>query len=115
MIERHLALLDISDKVEMIYGDALDYLDKIVDPIDLCYIDGAKYEYPAYYDLTIDSLRPGGVIIADNTLWKGRVLDKDHDRMTEAMHAFNQKIARDTRVSVVLLPYRDGLSIIRKH
>ena len=114
MIERNLESLGISDRVDMKYGDALTILPTIDSEIDLIFIDAAKYEYEAYFDLTIDQLRSGGVILADNVLWKGRVLERNKDKMTTAMHKFNVKIKNDQRVEVVILPYRDGISLIRK-
>jgi len=114
MIQRHLAKLGLSDIVDLRIGDALEILPSINTAIDLLFIDGAKYEYAAYYDLTIDRVSSGGVILADNILWKGRVLDEKKDRMTESIHRFNEKVAADPRVEVVILPYRDGLSLIRK-
>lgn len=114
MIIKNLAALGLSEKVDFRLGNALDILPTIDEEIDLIFIDAAKYEYDDYFDLTIDKVRTGGVILADNILWKGRVLDAAHDKMTAAMHQFNIKMANDPRVEVVILPYRDGLSMIRK-
>jgi len=113
-ITKNLKDLNISDRVEMHYADAIDVLPDIDESIDLVFIDAAKNEYSTFFDLLIDKVRPGGLIVADNTLWKGRVLEDEKDRMTSSVHAFNQKIVEDDRVSVLLLPYRDGISIIRK-
>ena len=114
MIREHLKLLNLEDKVDLIMGDALDILPKISAPIDLVFIDAAKYEYEAYFNLVIDKMPSGGIILADNILWKGRVLKMQKDKMTQAIHSFNQSIATDKRVQVVILPYRDGISLIRK-
>ncbi len=114
LIESNLRILGIEQKVDMLFGNALDILLEIDEEIDFIFIDAAKYEYEEYYDLTIDKLRSGGVIIADNVIWKGRVLSDKKDKMTRAMHNFNVKISRDSRVEVVILPYRDGISFIRK-
>jgi len=114
VIRQNLSDMGLEDIVDMRFGDALDILPTIEPAIDLLYIDGAKYEYDAYYDLTIEKVRPGGLIIADNVLWKGRVLEREMDKMTIAMDRFNKKIVADPRVSVTILPYRDGLSLIRK-
>lgn len=114
LIVKNLDILGISDKVDFRMGNAIDILPTITEEIDLIFIDAAKYEYEAYYDLTIEKVRSGGVILADNILWKGRVLSQEQDKMTAAMHAFNKKMAQDSRVEVVILPYRDGLSMIRK-
>lgn len=113
-IQDNLSLLNLTEQVELILGDARQHLREIEQPIDLLFIDAAKYEYSDYYDLSIEQIRSGGVIIADNVLWKGRVLHSAKDKMTKAMHQFNKKIAEDPRVEVVILPYRDGISFIRK-
>ena len=114
IIEKNLTAMGISDQVDLRIGDALDIIPQISGTFDLVFIDAAKYEYRAYYDLVIEKLNSGGVIIADNTLWKGRVIDYKKDRMTQSMHAFNQYLHLDKRVEIVLLPYRDGISLIRK-
>lgn len=114
LIDQNLKKLNIEDRVDMMFGNALTILPKITEPIDLIFIDGAKYEYEDYFDLTIDKLKTGGVILADNILWKGRVLKEDMDKMTSAMHHFNIKMKNDPRIEVVILPYRDGISMIRK-
>jgi len=113
-IEEHLNKLGLEEVVDMRYGEAQDILKTVLDPIDLVFIDAAKHEYAAFYNLIIDQLRSGGVILADNTLWKGRVLEEEKDRMATSVHAFNKMVHEDPRVEVMILPYRDGLSIIRK-
>lgn len=81
---------------------------------DLVFIDADKKNYSLYYDLIIDKLKSGAVIIADNVLWSGKVLDKDKDKDTQAIDDFNKKIKNDNRVEKVLLPIRDGLQLLRK-
>jgi len=112
-IENSLSHLGIRDKVDLKIGDAKIILPAIDEPIDLLFIDAAKYEYGTYYDTTIDQVRSGGVIIADNTLWKGRVLLTDKDRQSRRMHEFNVKVSQDDRVELFILPYRDGLTITK--
>ena len=114
LIKDNLAVLQLAHQVEVIIGDARQHLSSLKESIDLLFIDAAKYEYADYFDLSIDQVRSGGVIIADNVLWKGRVLQHKKDKMTESIHLFNKKIAKDPRVEVVILPYRDGISFIRK-
>jgi len=114
LIQENIARLGIADRVEMRYGDAKEILQDIHDVIDLVFIDAAKHEYTEFYNLVIDKLRPGGLILADNTLWKGRVLEQEKDRMATSVHSFNQMVSKDPRVEVMMLPYRDGISIIRK-
>lgn len=114
LIEEHLNLANIRDKIEVRYGQALDILPTLPDDIDIAFIDAAKKEYAQYFDILIHKMRPGGLILADNTLWKGKVLYPPYDSATHAIDKFNKSIAIDERVQVVILPYRDGLSMIRK-
>jgi len=83
----------------------------------MVFIDGEKEQYINYYELSMNKLRAGGFIIADNTLWGGKVLDPPEtwDSATSAIINFNRRVQNDTRVENVLLPLRDGLSLIRKH
>ena len=110
----HLDKLDISDRVDMKFGDAQPILSEIKDTIDLVFIDAAKHDYMTFFNLVIEKVRSGGIILADNTLWKGRVLEDDKDKMATSVDAFNKNIRDDERVEVLVLPYRDGISIIRK-
>ena len=97
-------------------GDALETLESLPGPFDLVYIDANKREYCQYYDLVFDKLRPGALILVDDVLLGGKVLGPDPagDRQTQGLLAFNDKIAKDPRVEVAILPIRDGLSVIRK-
>ena len=83
----------------------------------MVFIDADKENYSAYYDMVIDKMPSGGIIIGDNVLWSGKVLDVeqlDKDEETQALDAFNKKINEDQRVENVLMPVRDGLMVIRK-
>ena len=82
----------------------------------MIFIDADKKEYPAYYEESLRLLRPGGWILADNTLWSGHVVDEEYrrDRQTAAIRRFNDIVASDSRVEKVILPVRDGLTMIRK-
>lgn len=82
---------------------------------DLIFIDGNKRQYLDYYELSLRHLRPGGYIFADNTLWDGHVIDPtyDHDSQTQGIRQFNDFVAHDKRVEKVILPLRDGLTLIR--
>jgi caffeoyl-CoA O-methyltransferase len=100
-------------KIELRMGPALDTIRQLKETIDLSFIDADKEYYPLYYEEILGRTRPGGVIIIDNTLWSGRVLDpKDTDSM--AVAKLNEFIARDTRVENVLLTVRDGVQLVRK-
>ncbi len=97
-------------------GDAASVIPKIEGVFDLVFIDADKENYSLYYDLVIDRVRPGGLIISDNVLWSGKVLEavKPNDQDTIALLEFNRQVVHDNRVEVVLLPVRDGLSMVRK-
>jgi len=103
-------------KIRLHIGDALTEIDKINDTFDLVFIDADKEEYLAYYEAVLPKVRTGGYILADNTLWDGKVLKPvdPKDRETKAIMKFNDFIAKDLRIEKVLLPIRDGLTLMRK-
>lgn len=95
-------------------GEAKDILKTLAGPYDLVFLDADKENYPHYFDLIIDKLETGGVILSDNVLWSGKVLEKATDEATSALQEYNHKINTDVRVETVVLPIRDGLTITRK-
>ena len=95
-------------------GEAKDILKSLTGPYDLVFLDADKENYPHYFDLIIDKLEMGGVILSDNVLWSGKVLEKAADEATSALQEYNHKINTDVRVETVVLPIRDGLTITRK-
>lgn len=95
-------------------GEAKDILKTFAGPYDLVFLDADKENYPHYFDLIIDKLETGGVILSDNVLWSGKVLEKATDEATSALQEYNHKINTDVRVETVVLPIRDGLTITRK-
>lgn len=105
-----------ADRITFYIGDALLRVPQLGVTFDLAFIDGDKRRYIEYYEMTLAHLSPGGYIIADNTLWDGHVLEQPHptDHQTIGIKAFNDWVAQDTRVTKVILPLRDGLTIIRK-
>lgn len=105
-----------ADKIKFYIGDALELLPRMDIAFDLAFIDGNKRKYVEYYELVMGMLSPGGYIIADNTLWDGHVLEEPRrtDFQTIGIKEFNDRVAADTRVEKVILPLRDGLTIIRK-
>lgn len=120
-IRRNLALSPLGEKIELMIGDAKETLRRLGDKekgeeFDLVFIDADKKEYCDYLDLVLPLMRKGGWILADNTLWDGHIIDPayDKDKQTVALRAFNDKVAEDTRLEKVILPLRDGLTIIRK-
>lgn len=106
----------VADKIEFIIGNAITEAPKLGISFDMAFIDGDKRTYLATYEMTVSLLRQGGFILADNTLWDGHVIDHayDHDQQTQGIESFNDYIAKDTRVERVILPLRDGLTLIRK-
>ena len=106
----------VADKIEFIIGDAISEAPKLGIDFDMAFIDGDKRTYVETYEMVLQILRPGGFILADNTLWDGHVTDPayDKDHQTQGIRRFNDHIAQDTRVEQVILPLRDGLTLIRK-
>lgn len=106
----------LTDRIEHRIGNALEIIPTLSETFDLVFIDADKREYSDYYNLVFDKVKTGGFIFADNTLWNGKVLDKiaDNDEQTAAIVEFNAMINRDKRVEKVILPLRDGLTLIRK-
>ena len=97
-------------------GDALEVLPTMEGKWDMVFMDANKRHYPQYYEMLVDRVNPGGYIIADNTLWSGKVADPDalaHDSQARGVAAFNDRVAADPRLETVILPLRDGLSLIR--
>lgn len=114
-LREHLAQSPVSNRITLHIGDAVQILDQLDERFDLIYIDANKRDYLAYYDLAMSHLAEGGYIIADNTLWDGKVADQScRDAQTEGIRRFNERVAGDGRVEKVILPLRDGLTIIRR-
>lgn len=114
LIEKNFALAGVQERIRVIYGDAIQTLKTLPDTWDLVYIDANKREYPEYFRLVIDKVKPGGWILSDNVLWKGKVLHPKGDKDAMVIHEYNQMLKSDDRVEVLILPIRDGLSIARK-
>lgn len=104
------------DQIHFLIGNALDIIPQLDITFDMAFIDADKRLYKEYYELVLQHLRPGGYILADNTLWDGHVIEEPapKDAQTQGIMAFNDFLAQDTRVEKVILPLRDGLTIIRK-
>ena len=107
---------EVADKIHFIIGDALQEAPKLGITFDMAFMDGDKRTYCDCYEMVMSILRPGGFILADNTLWDGHVVDHSYDRdhQTQGIESFNDHIAADDRVEQVILPLRDGLTLIRK-
>jgi predicted O-methyltransferase YrrM len=106
----------VSDRIEFIIGNAITEAPKLGILFDMAFIDGDKRTYMETYEMVLKVLRPGGFILADNTLWDGHVLEipKTADRQTQGIESFNDFLMKDPRVEQVILQLRDGLTLIRK-
>lgn len=106
----------VAGKIRFIIGDAVKEAPRLGVEFDMVFLDGDKRTYIEAYEMALKVLRPGGFILADNTLWDGHVLEKPRpsDRQTAGIEAFNDHVAADGRVEKVILPLRDGLTLIRK-
>ena len=117
-IRRNFARSPLGEKIDLLIGDAKELLHQpsMVDTYDLVFIDADKREYCAYLDLVYPLVPVGGFILADNTLWDGHIIDPayDKDKQTLGLRAFNDKLKEDNRFEQVILPLRDGLTLIRK-
>ncbi len=107
---------DYADKIRFIIGDAVTEAPRLGITFDMAFIDGDKRTYKETYEMTLSILRKGGFILADNTLWDGHVVDSQYDRdpQTKGIETFNDYVLHDDRVEQVILPLRDGLTLIRK-
>jgi len=102
------------DKIEIKLGPALETIQTLEGPFDLVFIDADKPNYQAYYEAVLPLLAENGLVIADNVLWSGRVVEPDGDESTEAIKAFNEHVAGDDRVVSVMLTVRDGMTLVQK-
>ncbi len=116
MARRYFKEAGLDNKIELKTGDAREIIPSLHETFDLVFIDADKRNYSAYFDLVIDKVRHGGLIVADNVLWSGKVIlpENEMDADTKALHEFNNKVLADKRVENMLLPLRDGLMLIRK-
>ena len=103
----------LAGSVTLHEGAALEVMARLSGPYDVAFFDARKSEYPAYLDHALRMVRPGGLILADNVLWSGKVIQPKPDKDTTAILKFNEKIQRDPRVENILLPLRDGVMVVR--
>ncbi len=115
-IRQHFSQSPIADRIHLHVGDAREVMAQVGGEFDLVFMDANKRQYLEYYNLVFDSVAPDGFIIADNTLWDGKVVDfgKKLDAQTAGILEFNDFVAADKRVEKVIVPIRDGLTIIHK-
>ena len=116
LASRFIKKAGLQNTIEQLIGPALEIIPGLTAQFDLVFIDAHKPEYVGYYEAIFDKVSPGGYIIADNTLWNGKVLEKPaaDDLQTQGIIAFNSLIKNDNRVEKVILPIRDGMTLIRK-
>jgi caffeoyl-CoA O-methyltransferase len=110
---RYFAKSPHGKKIKIRMGPALHTIEGLTGPIDMVFIDADKENYSRYFDAVVPLLRSGGLIVADNVLWSGRVL-KPKDQTDLGIVAFNEKVAKDSRVEKVMLTVRDGITLARK-
>lgn len=115
LARRHVEASPYADRIDVRLGPALDTVAALDGPFDLVFLDADKTNYLNHYEAVLPKLADGGVILADNVLWSGRVLD-DEDRSddTRAIRTFNDHVRDDPRVTCVMLTVRDGVSVIRR-
>ena len=104
----------LKDRVHLHIGDAGKIIPKLENLFDLVYIDAGKRYNGLYYDLVMDKVKKGGFILIDNVLWSGKVTESRMDKDAERIDAFNKKVHQDNRVENIILPIRDGLTLVRK-
>ncbi len=113
-VRKYFEQARLSDKIEYLIGDAAKLIPSLSHQFDIVFIDADKENYSVYYDLVFDKVAKGGLIMADNVLWSGKVVKSKTDKDTRAILEFNEKVRNDTRVEVLLLPLRDGILMARK-
>ena len=115
MVRGNFAKSPLNHKIEYLIGDAQQSIKSLKNEVfDIVFIDADKKNNGTYYDLIFEQVKPGGIIIVDNVLWSGKVLNKAQDKDTKNISTFNDQIAADNRVEKLILPVRDGLFVIRK-
>ena len=117
MVRKYFKKSGLEEKITYKVGDAMEVLPRLDTLFDLIFLDADKINYVNYYELTVERLRPGGILLADNILWSGKVLAKNRkklDKDTEAILRFNKLVNDDPRVENVVLPFRDGIMMARK-
>jgi caffeoyl-CoA O-methyltransferase len=115
-IRKYLQKAGLENIVKLHIGNAMKIIPNLDETFDLVFIDGDKRQYSEYYHTLFDYVKPGGFILADNVLWSGKVieLESPDDEYTKGIFAFNELITKDNRVEKVIIPLRDGLTLIRK-
>lgn len=111
---KYFQLSNYADAIDARIGNALEIIPTLDFTFDLVFLDAAKKDYPAYYELVLPKLRQGGLILADNVLWSGQIIAEKMDKNAKVLDEFNKLVKNDERVENVILPLRDGINVIRK-
>ena len=114
IIRKYIRLAGKEEAIQLHIGQAQEIIPSLPVPFDLVFIDAGKQDYALYFDLVVDRVRKGGLILADNVLWGGKIVQEKADKDTRIMQAFNEQVAADPRVEVLMLPLRDGLTIMQR-
>lgn len=114
LIRSYIQRAGLEQKIQLHIGDAKAILPTLDEHFDLVFLDAGKQDYALYYDLVIEKINLGGLLLADNVLWSGKVVQPKKDTDTQILDAFNKKVQADERVENLILPIRDGLLIARK-
>lgn len=114
LIRKHLAAAGLDTRVQLHLGDALEIIPTLDGMFDMVFLDANKREYAAYFDLLADRINPGGLLLADNVLWSGKVVSGESDPDTRLIDAFNKQVLADDRFQNLILPLRDGLLLAQR-
>jgi predicted O-methyltransferase YrrM len=114
IFHRHIAAAGLQDKITLHNGDARQIFPKLKGPYDIIFIDAGKQEYPEYYQAAVDLSRKNGLILIDNMLWEGKVFGETDDADAIVIRELGKTLLKDKRVEVVMLPLRDGITMVRK-
>jgi caffeoyl-CoA O-methyltransferase len=114
IVKTHVEKAGLQNKIIQIIGNAAQEIQQLDETFDLVFIDADKQNYGLYFDLVIDKVRTGGIILADNVLWSGKIINEQKDKDTQKLAEFNDKVQQDNRVENVIVSIRDGIMMIRK-
>jgi caffeoyl-CoA O-methyltransferase len=114
IVKTHVEKAGLQNKIIQIIGNAAQEIQQLNETFDLVFIDADKQNYGLYFDLVIDKVRSGGIILADNVLWSGKIINEQKDKDTQKLAEFNDKVQQDDRVENVIVSIRDGIMMIRK-
>ncbi len=114
LIRKYIDKAGMQEKIHLHIGDAAKVIPTLDLSFDLAFMDAGKMDYPHHYELIVEKMNPGGILLADNVLWSGKVVQEEFDADTEGIRTFNKKVQEDERVENILLPIRDGIMMMIK-